>query len=458
MKRYRIYEELIDQISTASFVYIQKEKRLIVNQKLVSLFGYKDKNEFESLVKNKLELIEESYRESAKHDLTTINKNPGLWTNRYCFKRKDGSIFHGNTFFRKFLEPKSEFYASIYGTIKERSVVPKQASNSDQGDFFLNNTNETQVIFDFDGRIQRANHKYFSLDFFSDTSIKNLNIYDIVRKDYHKKLTRRITQLKKGIPTTPTEYVLCNAAGKQLHVEMYSKRITLDDRKAIITSIRDITAIKETEKKLMEAVIQTEENERNRIAEDLHDELGPFLSGLKLYIDELAAQNNHNQITIEMIEYLKGVTDEATIKVREIIRNLRSQNLINHGLAKALEMNFNRFCPPGITIDMDISTLNIKRNTTLELLIYRIVTELVNNTIKHANATKITILLRNNSEKLILNYSDNGKGYNLKESIVTTHGIGLQSIVNRVKSLKGKYSFRSDPEKDTLLCIQIPLI
>lgn len=458
MKSYRIYEELIEQIPDATFIYIKKDNHFIVNQQLARLFGFKNTEEFRSQVKERFDLIHENYISRVRQDWNTIDRNPGLWSSRYCFKRKDGSLFHAVTLVRKFSEKKSEFYSAIYGTIKEKSIFPKQVVSSDQSEFFLNNTNEIQVIFNMNGGIQMANHKFYSLDFFADKNITDLSIYDIVRKDYHKKLLRRLVQLRKGIPTSPAEYILCNGTGKQVHVEMYSKLITINNQQKIITSIRDITIIKEAERKLIEAVIQTEEKERNRIAEDLHDELGPFLSGLKLYIDELAAQGCHNSYSREMIKYLKVVTDEATSKVREITRNLRSEILMNRGLAKALEIYIDRFNLPSLAIELDTSGLNIKRNTTLELLIYRIAIELINNTIKHAQASAISIKLSNDKEKLFLHYYDNGKGYNLKESITTTNGIGLHSIINRVKSLKGKYSFSSNPVKGTQLNIQVPLI
>ena len=146
---------------------------------------------------------------------------------------------------------------------------------------------DTLAIIDFNGDIITANKKFHEITFIADRSVKKLNIFQLVDKSYHKQIRERLGQLEKGNPTQPMEYKLIDKAGGSTYVEMSSQPVTYHNKKAIVTRIRNISHHKEMEKKLYEAIIQTEEKEKQRFAQDLHDELGPFLSGIKLYIDEI---------------------------------------------------------------------------------------------------------------------------------------------------------------------------
>lgn len=456
---YNYFEKLIDQIPDACFVYITEDKCIITNQSLINLFKYPNRSDFARNVKTERDLIDNKDIEKIKRDMRRIESTHGLWTNQCHFKRKDGSLFYGRIIYRKFLGSYSLYNTAIYCTInEEKNGLDQSLISIANSEFVLKDTDEIQVIIDPDGNIKMANHKFFTMNLFVEKSIKNLRIYDIVRKDHHGKLHRSFFELINGISATPSEYVLCNNTGKQIYVELFMKTSIFNNRKCIIISIREISRQKEVERKLAEMVVLTEETERHRFGEEILDELGPFFSGLKLYIDEIGSHFIAEKQTKLIIDYLKEMSDEAVMKVKAISKKLMSMNLMDYGLSKALEIYIEKLVlPPALTIQLNTTLLSIKRNHALELLIYRIVVELINNTVKHAKANEIYIELNNRADILFFLYKDNGIGYDIKKAMNNTQGLGLHNIINRIRTLQGTYSFAGKNNKGSQFTIQIPL-
>jgi PAS domain S-box-containing protein len=225
----------------------------------------------------------------------------------------------------------------------------------------------------------------------------------------------------------------------------------------IRVSNRDTTEQIEAEKKLMNVTIEVEERERARYSRELHDGLGPLLSTIKLYFQWLSeyVQDDKGKIITQ-----KGNQniDLAIQTTREIAFNLSPRILENMGLQEALKVfiqNINDL--QGIYIDFSSNSIE-RYDKNIEITVYRIVTELINNTIKYAKASKVVICLESNSEKptITLYYSDNGIGFDFKETEILKKGLGLKNLMQRVKTMRGVLNIDSQPGKGMRVTVVLP--
>ncbi len=205
--------------------------------------------------------------------------------------------------------------------------------------------------------------------------------------------------------------------------------------------------------KLLEAVIETETNERQRIASDLHDGLGPVISAInhyfQAYIDAPVIEKDTIQARLQQV--ISGAIDD----VSRISHNISPYVLEKYGLITAL----NHFISP-LTNSNKINilfTANVNQRFELkkELTIYRCITELINNTLKHAGADRIAIEISCPDHVLMVFYSDNGKGFD--PNAQQQGGMGLFNIRNRVETLGGKLSLNSSPEQGIHVNIELPV-
>lgn len=214
----------------------------------------------------------------------------------------------------------------------------------------------------------------------------------------------------------------------------------------------------ESEKRILNAIIQAEEKERRRLAKDLHDGLGPLLSTVKMAVSSL----NHieqDRKSREIIENTDHVITEAIRSLKEISNNLSPHVLDNFGLASAIKAFSGKVsCAQTLKISFQSNMFDVRLDYNTEVVIYRVVCELINNTIKHADATNIDIELKRHNKLITLSYSDNGKGFDVNEVLGgKSEGMGYSNIMSRIKSIKGMLSVESDKEKGTKVIIIINL-
>jgi signal transduction histidine kinase len=198
------------------------------------------------------------------------------------------------------------------------------------------------------------------------------------------------------------------------------------------------------QKSLLVNSIQAQENERRRIAGDLHDEVGAMLSTAKLYASSITLNHEHSELSHKIVEIL----DLATQNLRNISHNITPQNLEKFGLISALSENFAKINESKL-LKIDFAyNLNKRLLLEQEMGLYRITQELLNNTLKHSGATAVEIRLEFRPQKLIFSYKDNGKGFDLG-SMTLNHkkGLGLKNIASRAEVLQSKINFESAPDQ-----------
>ncbi|HRY32555.1 MAG TPA: sensor histidine kinase [Bacteroidales bacterium] len=205
--------------------------------------------------------------------------------------------------------------------------------------------------------------------------------------------------------------------------------------------------------RLIEAVIDTETNERKRIARDLHDGIGPILSAVNHYFQAYmdARDEDKEAIQKKMQQVLTGAIDE----VSRISHNISPYALENHGLTAAL----NDFIQPvrnGSKIRVEFTTdFSGRFDLKKEITLYRCITELLNNTMRHAQATLIELGITRKDKALQIFYSDNGKGFEMNMALQS--GMGMNNIKNRVETIGGKLLMESYPQKGIKVFIEVPV-
>lgn len=212
---------------------------------------------------------------------------------------------------------------------------------------------------------------------------------------------------------------------------------------------------KENEAKVLSAIIKTEEKEKQKFAKDLHDGLGPILSSIKMAISAInkAVVGETNK---QIIDKTENAIDNAITSVKEISNNLNPYILERFGLEKAVKA-FTEIIITKEDLKIILSfNLDKKRyNYNIEVILYRIIGELIANTLKYASASKVEISLFDYGDKLEFFYSDNGIGFNMKNN--NSKGMGLSNINSRVKSLDGEMEMHSKYKQGFFLKITFPI-
>lgn len=209
--------------------------------------------------------------------------------------------------------------------------------------------------------------------------------------------------------------------------------------------------IRQLELKSLRAMIEGQEGERSRIARDLHDGLGIQLSRIKLFVEA-----HHDELSLSVKEPLNQFIDEACTEIRLISKDLRPYALSTFGLIPALE-------------DL-VQKLNLVSETNLVLehygempplgeeasaMIYRVIQELLNNALKHAQAQTITVQIMTNDETALISVDDDGVGGDFPEQ--PAKGSGVTNIKTRIAYLGGQVMWQSEVDKGTSVMISLPL-
>ena len=199
----------------------------------------------------------------------------------------------------------------------------------------------------------------------------------------------------------------------------------------------------EMEKRMVSAIIRTEEQERQRFAKELHDGLGPLLSVIKMLLSGLETENK-TDVNEKIKGNLKQAVDEAIVSVREISANISPHILNDFGLKDATESFIRKLRPAeGIDIRFVTNIADKRFSYNVEVIMYRVICELINNTLRHAQASKVRIDLQLQQDKLLLEYKDNGVGFDVQQ-VEEHEGMGLSNMRYRLNSGNGDIKITSE--------------
>lgn len=279
----------------------------------------------------------------------------------------------------------------------------------------------------------------------------------------------RFNHLQDG-QVNKVEYRLQSKSGQwitlSLRGKVFSRNANGNINQALFIG-QDITERKFTEqrlqqlenqrrKELFQVILRTQEVERGRISESLHNGLGQLLYGVKLSLAHLLSDQvlPHTENFLKEKQYTDELLNKAIEETRKISHELMPTMLQGHGLRSAI-MDVCKQMSEGIKLDCSLLGLSQKLDEYVELAVYRIIQELLVNIMRHAEASMATLKLKVSKRKIFIEVSDNGKGMDTVQQIKP--GIGLASIRNKVDLLNGSIKIMPAQVKGTLIRISIPL-
>ena len=209
----------------------------------------------------------------------------------------------------------------------------------------------------------------------------------------------------------------------------------------------------ESQIRILNATLDGKETERKQIAETLHDSVSALLSSANLHL-QACKKIFKGPIPVE-VDKSQDIIHEASQKIRDLSHTLVSSILLKFGLAYAIKDMAEKYSNSQLEILYE--TQNIQRyDQDFEIKLHNIIQELINNTLKHSEATTASILLVEKDEKLLLSIKDNGKGFD-KLQVPKKDGLGINQIDARIHMMKGKFNIKSENNKGTLVTIELPV-
>lgn len=266
--------------------------------------------------------------------------------------------------------------------------------------------------------------------------------FETEKKEQQLKLQQATIRQKSTL-----NYILIGSTAAILLISLLAYRTYKQRRKLQEQKIIEL----EKEKLLLatQSIVKGQEEERSRMAKDLHDGLGGLLSGVKLQLGamkgNLILSEEHGRIFNNAL----GKLDESISEMRRVAHNMMPEALMKLGLQHALQ----DYCD-GLSesqtfkINGEFYGLEQRMESSTEVVVYRIVQELLNNVVKHSGAEIILVQVMKHDNNLTITVEDNGKGFNMEE-VLLMKGTGLKNIQSRVDYLKGQLDIKSTPGKGT---------
>lgn len=351
----------------------------------------------------------------------------------------------------------SRFFSELQKSRKKLDNVSRALEESEERYRKLfDSTGDDIFLTDIDENIIEVNTAACETLGYTKNELTEMKISVIKSEKYKNNVheNRKIIY-EKGSHSFESEHV--TKAGKIIHVEFISRLVSYEREKLILSVVRNISNRVESERQILSAVIKGEERERHRFAREMHDGLGPLLSAVKLYINELGSVSLSEDEKKELIKHSNELIDEAVNTTRNISNNLMPTVINSYGLVKAVQAYCDKVNKTNqLNVKFETENIDNRLDSNLELIFFRVISELINNTLKHANAENVYILLVKYENRLTLYFKDDGVGFDVDEIIQSDNkGMGLKNIISRIKSISGKYSFNSIPGKGFTIKIDI---
>lgn len=309
--------------------------------------------------------------------------------------------------------------------------------------------------------VQRYNRRFlelFGLTEKADFTFKKLDT--IIKGEPLREIQKLVDKVTKPPLFETTTITLTHKDGSKLFLEATLSKVPVLDDMISLLVFTDVTGLRNMDSAIMGASAAAEEKERTRLAQELHDGLGALLSSINIYINLILSGGVGSDEIFRTLKLTKGIVGQAIESVKEIADNLHPVILSRFGLVATIN-NIIEGLEDSRLIRFGFSHCDFHplKDRNLELTVYRIINELINNTMKHAHAKNVAISLLSEENHLILEYVDDGIGFDFGELPKTTGGgRGIENIIGRVKAVNGKYSFKTKPKKGLIVWIEIPIL
>jgi signal transduction histidine kinase len=240
-----------------------------------------------------------------------------------------------------------------------------------------------------------------------------------------------------------------------LFIVLYNKRVLLQKHQIQAAKFNH-------QKELIEATIQVEENEREKISKNIHDDLGALLNVIRLNNMKAIKNANKPEVVVQSLEDNKSLLNSTSEIVRSVAKQLAPPTLLKLGYVEGIKELCKQVNNTGaIKVEFKGDKIAVRFQQRVEVQLYRVTQEVVNNILKHAKASSITIELKLLENMLTLTVSHDGLGISadtIKKLMRTSKGLGLKSIQTRIQTIKGSIQYFSIGTNDSKIIIHIPVI
>lgn len=224
----------------------------------------------------------------------------------------------------------------------------------------------------------------------------------------------------------------------------------------ILATLQQQRKHRQLQKEKINAEIKTLENERRRVARDLHDEVAALFAIARLKLSSIEETDEEKNV------FLKGACahiDDGLEKIRDIAKDLMPITLERKGLSQALEELFCKVEEANrIQVDRLIADAGVTFDKNIQIQIYRVIQEIIHNSLKHATATRIIFRLEVKDKYIKIVIADNGRGFNQLKVVKEHNGLGLHNIFSRIEMLNGDMYLETGEGKGVSYTLEIPLI
>ncbi|HLN19736.1 MAG TPA: PAS domain S-box protein [Bacteroidales bacterium] len=310
-------------------------------------------------------------------------------------------------FVANLIETDRKFFTGVGIDISERKYTESALRQSEE--YFKNIFNTSSdgiLVLDSHHKILNANKAMLRMFEYKFEDIAFQNVLDYIPEPAHKLILERAVQLFKNEATAPLEIEVRKSSGATIPIEINSIPIKYADKKGILTTVRDLTERKMLEKQIFNSEIMSEERERERFAKELHDGLGPILSTCKIYLHSLNEMLSQENELLKISGRALSLLDDALVSIKEISNNLSPHVLRNFGLVQAV-IAFTHNLENISDLKFEVHyNYDERLDEVVEFTAYRIVTELINNSIKYAEAAHVKIDINLDRPFLNVSYRD----------------------------------------------------
>jgi|GEM_PF-3310992 PAS domain S-box-containing protein len=327
----------------------------------------------------------------------------------------------------------------------ERKLTEEQLKQSENKfKKVFNSIGDGILLLRPDHTVHNVNESFLRMTGLPVNSVINKPLESFFNDPYRINLLLKPDKVASSLFNLSEHWLKIHGGNETIPVEIRILPIKREEEISKIAIIKDISSSKETEIKIMHAVINSEEEERKRIAQDLHDSIGPYLSAAKLYVNSSALKGNDIRGG-EIRKELSDLLHLAINSVREISGNLGSHVLRSAGLHASLHKfieQINVTCSIAFNLQIPVTSPFVQN---VEITLYRILVELINNSVKYSSASEIMIKQSETDRTVLIEYIENGVGFDVAEALDRHKGMGLYNIHNRISSLGGLVEYNSSP-------------
>ena len=406
-------------------------------------------------------------RAKAQQRFKQILKGENLFPTEYTALRKDASTLLVVTDTSPITtEGKLVGVRSVILDITEHRKVEKIAEERERRyrDLF-NNASDAIFIRDLEGNIIEVNKRASTLTGYTTDELVRMNVSQLMTADSFSRAIQSQQEVIEGQPGGQRyELDMVRKDGTTRIGESVTSLINDKDTVGVQAIVRDVTAQRRRHQVLQFYISRTvgaQEEARRRVARELHDDTIQSLARLSLDIQAIARHSGRlpNKIIQAQLEKMRQSIENVIEGIRRLTHALRPDVLDQLGLASAIEslvLDLNR--ERKIAARVEITGLQRRLKDEVEVGLFRITQEALNNVRWHSQATHVLVKLGFTPDSVCLSITDDGTGFNLPETIgnLTTNGkLGLINIQERARLLNGVFSLNSEPGKGTEVVVEI---